>query len=186
MHQNALANVMGNFSWSERVLQIRYTICCHDLSRFELLVLLSSLLPNPQLESSVLSVCMNPVGTLYAIPYRLTSVVCTRVSNELGAGNPEGARLSIVSVMFIAVAETVVLGRDPFGCCKGLWVAAYRSIYQSCLILSLWNLHFCLVLAKLERKRREEEIRNKHGGGVAIEKERGRELWRDGRRFGWR
>nr|GME20173.1 protein DETOXIFICATION 12-like isoform X2 [Ipomoea batatas] len=116
LHQNALATVMGNFSWSERVLQIRYTICCHDLSRFELLVLLSGLLPNPQFEASVLSVCLNPVSTLYAIPYRLTSAVCTRVSNELGAGNPEGARLLVVSVMFIAVAETVVVSATLFAC----------------------------------------------------------------------
>nr|GMD29370.1 protein DETOXIFICATION 12-like [Ipomoea batatas] len=91
-------------------------IICLDLSRFELLVLLFGLLPNPQLEASVLSVCLNPVGTLYAIPYRLTGAVCTRVSNELGAGNPEGARLSVVSVMFIAVAETVVVSATLFAC----------------------------------------------------------------------
>ncbi|XP_019165010.1 PREDICTED: protein DETOXIFICATION 12-like [Ipomoea nil] len=89
---------------------------CLEWWSFELLVLLSGLLPNPQLETSVLSVCLNTVGTLYAIPYGLAGAVSTRVSNELGAGNPEGARLSVVSVMFIAVAETVVVTATLFAC----------------------------------------------------------------------
>ncbi|GMP83566.1 hypothetical protein CsSME_00037430 [Camellia sinensis var. sinensis] len=55
---------------------------------FELLILLSGLLPNPQLETSVLSVCLNTIATLYAIPYGFGAAVSTRVSNELGAGNP--------------------------------------------------------------------------------------------------
>ncbi|XP_039034943.1 protein DETOXIFICATION 11-like [Hibiscus syriacus] len=38
---------------------------------FELLILLSGLLPNPHLEISVLSVCLNTISTLYAIPYGL-------------------------------------------------------------------------------------------------------------------
>nr|GMD16671.1 protein DETOXIFICATION 12-like isoform X2 [Ipomoea batatas] len=59
---------------------------------------------------------LNTVGTLYAIPYGLAGAVSTRVSNELGAGNPEGARLSVVCVMFIAVAETVVVSTTLFAC----------------------------------------------------------------------
>jgi MATE family multidrug resistance protein len=33
----------------------------------------------------------------------------TRVSNELGAGNPDGARLAVRVVMFIAVTEAVLI-----------------------------------------------------------------------------
>ncbi|PNX59119.1 protein TRANSPARENT TESTA, partial [Trifolium pratense] len=33
------------------------------------MVLLSGLLPNPQLETSVLSVCLNTIATLYTIPF---------------------------------------------------------------------------------------------------------------------
>ncbi|KAE8716488.1 hypothetical protein F3Y22_tig00110114pilonHSYRG00119 [Hibiscus syriacus] len=44
---------------------------CLEWWSFELLILLSGLLPNPQLETSVLSVCFNTISTLYAIPYGL-------------------------------------------------------------------------------------------------------------------
>ena len=33
----------------------------------------------------------------------------TRVSNELGAGNPRGAQLSVFAVMFLAVTEMVIV-----------------------------------------------------------------------------
>uniref|UniRef100_A0A2N9ID80 Protein DETOXIFICATION n=1 Tax=Fagus sylvatica TaxID=28930 RepID=A0A2N9ID80_FAGSY len=64
---------------------------CLEYWSFELLVLLSGHLPNPKLETSVLS-------------------VCTRVSNELGAGNPQGARVAIFAVLFLAVTEASIVG----------------------------------------------------------------------------
>ncbi|KAE9618715.1 putative multi antimicrobial extrusion protein [Lupinus albus] len=42
---------------------------CLEWWSFELLVLLSGLLPNPKLETSVLSVCVNTIATLYTIPF---------------------------------------------------------------------------------------------------------------------
>ncbi|KAM3693449.1 hypothetical protein ACB098_08G165200 [Castanea mollissima] len=76
---------------------------------FELLILLSGLLPNPQLETSVLSVCLNTVATLYAIPYGLGAAASTRISNELGAGNPKAARVAVFAVLFLAVTETSIV-----------------------------------------------------------------------------
>jgi len=38
----------------------------------------------------------------------------TRVSNELGAGNPEGARLAVRVVMFIAVTAAVIVSTTLF------------------------------------------------------------------------
>ncbi|RAL40228.1 hypothetical protein DM860_008368 [Cuscuta australis] len=89
---------------------------CLEWWSFELIVLLSGLLPNPQLETSVLSVCLNTVSTLYAIPYGLSGAVSTRVSNELGAGNPQGARLSVFTVMLMAVLEAVIVSAMLFAC----------------------------------------------------------------------
>ncbi|KAK4715493.1 hypothetical protein R3W88_013831 [Solanum pinnatisectum] len=83
---------------------------------FELLILLSGLLPNPQLETSVLSICLNTTYTLYAIPFGLSSAVSTRVSHQLGAGNPQGACASAVSVMLIAAAESILVGTTVFAC----------------------------------------------------------------------
>uniref|UniRef100_M1CZZ5 Protein DETOXIFICATION n=2 Tax=Solanum tuberosum TaxID=4113 RepID=M1CZZ5_SOLTU len=89
---------------------------CLEWWSFELLILLSGLLPNPQLETSVLSICLNTTYTLYAIPFGLSGAVSTRVSNQLGAGNPQGARLSAVSVMLIAAAESILVGTTVFAC----------------------------------------------------------------------
>ncbi|XP_050119068.1 protein DETOXIFICATION 12-like isoform X6 [Malus sylvestris] len=81
---------------------------CLEWWSFELLILLSGLLPNPALETSVLSVCLQTISTLYAIPYGFGAAASTRVSNELGAGNPQGARIATFAAMFLAVAETSI------------------------------------------------------------------------------
>ncbi|KAK1416095.1 hypothetical protein QVD17_31883 [Tagetes erecta] len=94
---------------------------CLEWWSYEFLILLSGLLPNPELETSVLSVCLNTIATLYAIPYGFAAGVSTRVSNELGAGNPQGARVAVKAIMILAVIETsivsmiVFLNRHIFG-----------------------------------------------------------------------
>ncbi|KAI8534502.1 hypothetical protein RHMOL_Rhmol10G0095000 [Rhododendron molle] len=80
---------------------------CLEWWSFELLVLLSGLLPNPELESSVLS-------------------ICTRVSNELGAGNSRAAQLSVCTVMVLAVAEAIMVSAALF-CCRFILGYAYSS-----------------------------------------------------------
>ncbi|KAD0410222.1 hypothetical protein E3N88_44307 [Mikania micrantha] len=87
---------------------------CLEWWSYEFLILLSGLLPNPELETSVLSVCLNTIATLYAIPYGLAAGVSTRVSNELGAGNPRGASLAVKAVMIIAVIETTIVSTIVF------------------------------------------------------------------------
>ncbi|KAL2546116.1 MATE efflux family protein [Forsythia ovata] len=76
---------------------------CLEWWSFELLILLSGLLPNPQLETSVLSVCLNSIVTLYAIPYGLAAAASTRISNELGAGNPQAVEaITVSTILFIS------------------------------------------------------------------------------------
>lgn len=89
---------------------------CLEWWSFELLILLSGLLPNPQLETSVLSICLNTISTLYAIPFGLSGAVSTRVSNQLGAGNPQGARVSVISVIIIGATETILVSTSVFAC----------------------------------------------------------------------
>nr|XP_043623686.1 protein DETOXIFICATION 14-like isoform X1 [Erigeron canadensis] len=81
---------------------------------YEFLILLSGLLPNPELETSVLSVCLNTIATLYAIAYGFGAGISTRVSNELGAGNPQGARIAVYVVLLIAIIETSVVSTSVF------------------------------------------------------------------------
>ncbi|KAK2415257.1 protein DETOXIFICATION [Trifolium repens] len=63
----------------------------------ELLVLLAGLFQDPKLETSVLS-------------------ICTRVSNELGAGNSKAVRYSVFTATFLAIAEALIITAILFGC----------------------------------------------------------------------
>ncbi|KAL8142035.1 hypothetical protein V2J09_015067 [Rumex salicifolius] len=81
---------------------------CLEWWSFELLVLLSGLLPNPALETSVLSICLSTISTLYAMPYGIGAAASTRVSNELGAGRPDRARIAVYGTMVIAFIEAIV------------------------------------------------------------------------------
>ncbi|URE49147.1 Mate efflux family protein [Musa troglodytarum] len=76
---------------------------------FEMVVLLSGLLPDPKLETSVLSISLNTMWMVYMIPTGLSSAVSVRVSNELGAGQPQAASLSVHVVLIIAITEGLVV-----------------------------------------------------------------------------
>ncbi|XP_031265612.1 protein DETOXIFICATION 14-like [Pistacia vera] len=82
---------------------------CLEWWSFEFLTLLSGLLPNPKLETSVLSVCLATITTLFTIPDGLGIAGSTRVSNALGAGNPQAARVAVRTAVFLTVLETVIV-----------------------------------------------------------------------------
>ncbi|XP_051122248.1 protein DETOXIFICATION 12-like [Andrographis paniculata] len=94
---------------------------CLEWWSFELLILLAGLLPNPQLETSVLSVCLTTLATLYSIPYGLAASASTRISNKLGAGNAQGAQISVVALMLLVAVDALLVssgvfaGRNVFG-----------------------------------------------------------------------
>ncbi|WJX25604.1 Protein DETOXIFICATION 16 [Trifolium repens] len=83
---------------------------CLEMWSFELMVLLSGLLPNPKLETSVLSICLNTAATVWMIPFGLSGAISIRVSNELGAGHPRAARLAVYVVVVIALIESILVG----------------------------------------------------------------------------
>ncbi|XP_021288522.1 protein DETOXIFICATION 2-like [Herrania umbratica] len=80
----------------------------------ELLTLLSGLLPNPKLETSVLSICLTISTLHFTIPYGFGAATSTRVSNELGAGNPELARMAVKVGMSMATTEAVIVSTALF------------------------------------------------------------------------
>ncbi|KAE8678819.1 MATE efflux family protein 9-like [Hibiscus syriacus] len=79
---------------------------------FEMMVLLSGLLPNPKLETSVLAISLNTCSTIYMIPLGLSAAVSTRSSNELGAERPRAAFLAVcvTMVMVMVMSEGIVVG----------------------------------------------------------------------------
>ncbi|WCJ33247.1 MATE efflux family protein [Euphorbia peplus] len=88
---------------------------CLQWWSYECVILLSGLLPNPQLETSVLSVCLTTIATLYSFPYGLSVAVSTRVSNELGAGEPKAAKRAVYTVMLLSIGELIIVSGILYG-----------------------------------------------------------------------
>ncbi|KAG5528052.1 hypothetical protein RHGRI_028850 [Rhododendron griersonianum] len=90
---------------------------CLEWWSFELFILLSGLSPNPKPETSVLSICLT-TGTLhFYIPYSFGAAASTRVSNELGAGNPDAAQLAVWAVIALDAVEVTIASATLF-CCR--------------------------------------------------------------------
>ncbi|KAK6798207.1 hypothetical protein RDI58_005909 [Solanum bulbocastanum] len=84
------------------------SMVCFEWWTSEIVILLAGLLPKPQLETSVLSICLLVSSLHYFIPFSIGAGASTRISNELGAGNPEAARMSVLSVTVLGMAEAIV------------------------------------------------------------------------------
>lgn len=81
---------------------------CLEYWAFEVLVLISELLPNPELEISTLPTCLTSSSLLYMIPFGIGAAASTRVGNELGAGRARAARGAVVVAVCVSVTEELV------------------------------------------------------------------------------
>ncbi|KAK9198099.1 hypothetical protein WN944_013282 [Citrus x changshan-huyou] len=99
---------------------------CLEFSSYEFLVLMSGLLPNPKLETSVMSISLNTISVVFRIPFGFGSAVSTRVSNELGAGKPYAARLAVQIVIILALTEGVLLSSIAVAA-RGIWGYVYSN-----------------------------------------------------------
>ncbi|XP_039027329.1 protein DETOXIFICATION 6-like [Hibiscus syriacus] len=101
-------------------------MACLEWWSFEILVLMSGLLPNSKLETSVLSICLSSDSLHYHIPLGISIAASTRISNALGAGNPQAAQVtSFVSVLH-TLLETLIASSILF-CCRHVFGYAYSS-----------------------------------------------------------
>ncbi|CAK8542664.1 unnamed protein product [Lathyrus sativus] len=82
----------------------------------ELLVLLAGLFQDPKLETSVLSICLTISTLHFTISYGLGAATSTRVSNELGAGNPKAVRFSVCTATILAISEALIVTAILLGC----------------------------------------------------------------------
>ncbi|CAN6445899.1 unnamed protein product [Victoria cruziana] len=82
---------------------------CLEYWTFELLILLSGLLPDPEVQASVLSICVYTLNLVYSIPYGLGSAASTRISNELGAGCSRTASSVVLVVILLAVMDMLIV-----------------------------------------------------------------------------
>ncbi|KAM3750966.1 hypothetical protein ACB098_04G073200 [Castanea mollissima] len=102
---------------------------CLETWSFEMMVLLSGLLPDPKLQTSVLSICLNTGSLVWMIPFELSGAVSTRVSNELGAGRPKIARLAVCVVLVVAITEGLLVG-SVLILIRNIWGYAYSDETQ--------------------------------------------------------
>ncbi|KAL3522010.1 hypothetical protein ACH5RR_014844 [Cinchona calisaya] len=81
---------------------------CLETWYFQILVLISGLLPNPQLALDSLSVCLAISGLMFMVSVGFNAAASVRVGNELGAGNPKSAAFAVVMVNFVSFIIAVV------------------------------------------------------------------------------
>ncbi|KAJ7560400.1 hypothetical protein O6H91_04G130100 [Diphasiastrum complanatum] len=82
---------------------------CLEIWSFQVLVILSGLLPDPQLQTSTFTICLTNLIFMYMVPFGLSAAVSTRVSNELGAGHPQAAKFAVKVNVVMAVLEGIVM-----------------------------------------------------------------------------
>ncbi|XP_040987046.1 protein DETOXIFICATION 18-like [Juglans microcarpa x Juglans regia] len=84
---------------------------CLEYWAFEILVFLAGLMQNSETTTSLIAMCVNTETIAYMITYGLSAAASTRVSNELGAGNPNRAKSAMAVTLKLSVflALTVVL-----------------------------------------------------------------------------
>ncbi|KAM2049199.1 hypothetical protein ACFX1T_007637 [Malus domestica] len=79
------------------------TMECLEEWAFEILVFMGGLMPNSAKNTSLLAMCVNTQEIGYMVTYGLSAAASTRVSNELGAGNPDRAKNAMVVNLKLSV-----------------------------------------------------------------------------------
>ncbi|KMT13480.1 hypothetical protein BVRB_4g082590 [Beta vulgaris subsp. vulgaris] len=116
---------------------------CLEAWTFEMMVLFAGFLPNPKLETSVLSISLNTCTTLFMLPSGIGGALSTRVSNELGAGQPHSARLAVwvstfmVGIEGISAACLLILGRNLWGYCYSTEQEVVKYVAQMMILLAV-------------------------------------------------
>ncbi|KAL4324213.1 hypothetical protein GQ457_11G013530 [Hibiscus cannabinus] len=85
-----------------------------DFWAFEILVFLAGLMPNPEITTSLMAICVNTVDIADMITYGLSAAVSTRVSNELGAGNPNRAKHATTVTLKLSVLVSLAIVLTKF------------------------------------------------------------------------
>ncbi|XP_077247584.1 protein DETOXIFICATION 54-like [Tasmannia lanceolata] len=67
---------------------------CLEWWWYEILTILAGILPEPRVAVATTAILIQTTSFMYAMPMALANCVSTRVGNELGAGNPQKAKLA--------------------------------------------------------------------------------------------
>lgn len=118
---------------------------CLETWYFQILVLIAGLLDNPELALDSLAICMTISGWVFMVSVGFNAAASVRVSNELGAGNPNAAAFSVLVVttssflISVVVALIILSLRDviSYAFTEGEVVAAAVSDLTPLLALTL-------------------------------------------------
>ncbi|PSS16174.1 Protein DETOXIFICATION like [Actinidia chinensis var. chinensis] len=99
---------------------------CLEYWAFELLVLLAGLMPDSEITTSLIAMCVNTEAIAYMLTYGLSAAASTRVSNELGAGNPDGAKhaMGVTLKLSLLLGLVVVLA---LGLGHNIWAGFFSD-----------------------------------------------------------
>ncbi|CAN6937571.1 unnamed protein product [Brassica oleracea] len=132
---------------------------CLEWWSFELLLLLSGLLPNSKLETSVMSICLTTSLLHYVFVDAIGAAASTHVSNELGAGNPKAARAAANAALYLGAFDASFVSITLYNYRK-TWayifsneieVAQYATKITPILCLSIFVCSFTSVLSGIAR-----------------------------------
>ncbi|XP_015162498.1 protein DETOXIFICATION 16-like [Solanum tuberosum] len=127
---------------------------CSEIWSFEMLVLSSGLLPNPKLETSVLSISLNTSAVFHTLSEGLGGATSVRVSNELGAGEPQSARVAARAATLLATGEGtliavfMILVRKVWGHCYSNEATVVRYVAEMLFFIAgshFIDAHKCVV-----------------------------------------
>ncbi|XWS11011.1 hypothetical protein CRYUN_Cryun38cG0047100 [Craigia yunnanensis] len=82
--------------------------CLEDWA-FEFLVLLAGLMPNSNISTSLIAMCVNTEAIAFMFTCGLSAAASTRVANELGAGNPKRAKSAMVVTLKLSIILTLAV-----------------------------------------------------------------------------
>ncbi|KAG7658452.1 Multi antimicrobial extrusion protein [Arabidopsis suecica] len=168
MRYSALHREMKNLGLQELISSMKQFIAlaipsammiCLEWWSFEILLLMSGLLPNSKLETSVMSICLTTSAVHFVLVNAIGASASTHVSNELGAGNHRAARAAVNSAIFLggvgALITTITLYsyRKSWGYVfsKEREVVHYATQITPILCLSIFVNSFLAVLSGVAR-----------------------------------
>ncbi|GMY31851.1 protein DETOXIFICATION 18-like [Fagus crenata] len=102
---------------------------CLEYWAFEILVFLAGIMQNAETTTSLIAMCVNTETIAYMITYGLSAAASTRVSNELGAGNPNRAKsaMAVTLKLSVLLALIVVLALG-FG--HNIWAGFFSDSHE--------------------------------------------------------
>ncbi|KAM1874021.1 hypothetical protein ACFX13_007792 [Malus domestica] len=99
---------------------------CLEYWAFEILVFMAGVMPNAEQNTSLIAICVNTEAIAYMITYGLSAAASTRVSNELGAGNPEKAKNAMAVTLKLSILLALVVDLAlAFG--HNLWAGSFSD-----------------------------------------------------------